>query len=104
MITQQNKDTLNEYANIKAEIKMLELKAEEINPIVLEIMRGAEVEEIEVGEHGKLSLASRRTWTYSKALQDAEKKLKEEKKVEERIGKADFTEKHYVIFKGNKEE
>tara|TARA_B110000503_G_C6886304_1_gene304862 strand:+ start:109 stop:417 length:309 start_codon:yes stop_codon:yes gene_type:complete len=101
MLTLQQKDTLNEYANIKQEIKMLEKKAEEINPVVLEIMRGAEVEEIAIGDMGKLSMASRRAWKYSTGTQDMEKLLKETKKEEEQTGRADYTEKHYVIFKGN---
>lgn len=103
MITQEQKDTLNEYAKIKSEIKLLEAKADELNPKVLEVMQTSEVEEIAIGDMGKLSLASRRTWKYSKNLQAAEKALKESKKIEEQTGKADYVEKHYVIFKGLKE-
>jgi hypothetical protein len=99
MIKEQEKDILQEYAKIKQEIKLLESKAEELNPKVLEVMRGAEVEEIEIGEIGKLSLGSRRTWKYSQKLQEKEKELKAEKKVEEQTGLADYQEKHYVIFK-----
>jgi len=104
MITQQQKDTLNVYAKIKGEIKLLESKADELNPLVLEVMQASEVEEIEIDEVGKLSLGSRRTWKYSQEVQDLEKTLKSEKKTEEQTGKADYSEKHYVIFSGNKNE
>lgn len=102
-MTQEQKDTLNKYAEIKADIKNLESKAEELNPQVLEIMQVQDVEELTLGDIGKLTLASRRTWKYSTATTAAEKALKETKKIEEQTGKADYTEKHYVIFKGNKE-
>lgn len=103
MITQQDKETLNIYANTKAEIKLLESRIEEIAPIVLGIMQGAEVEEINLEDKGKLSLSSRRIWTYSKKLQEEEKALKAEKKIEEQTGKADYKENHFVVFKGIKE-
>lgn len=99
MISKQNQDTLKEYANIKAEIKLLEKKAEEINPVVLDIMRKEELEEISIEDQGKLSLASRRTWKYSSDTQEKEKALKQIKKEEEQTGLADYSEKHYVIFK-----
>ncbi len=104
MITQEQKDTLNIYANIKSEIKMLETKAEEINPKVLEIMKEADVEEITLNNLGKLSLGSRRTYKYSTSIEEKEKEVKALKKEAEQTGKADYTEKHYVIFKGNKDE
>lgn len=99
MISQEQKDTLNEYAKIKAEIKLLEGKADELNPKVLEVMQLQDVEELTLGDVGKLILGSRRTWKYTKATSDLEKRVKEQKKIEEQTGKADYTEKHYVIFK-----
>lgn len=104
MINQEQKDQLNEYARIKSEIKLLESKADELNPLVLQVIQDAEVEEIEISDLGKLSLASRRTWKYSLETQELEKKLKSEKKLEEQTGKAEFLEKKYVIFKGLKED
>src|SRR4051812_43554782 len=99
MITTDQKEKLEKYAQVKEEIKTLETICEELNPEVLEIMRIQEVEEISIGDKGKLTLGERRTWTYSEDLQNAEKFLKEKRKTEERTGKADCTIKKYVIFK-----
>lgn len=99
MINQENKDVLNEYAKIKSEIKLLEAKADELNPRVLEVMQTLEVEEIAIGELGKVSLGSRRTWKYTTETLNLKKSFEEAKKFEEQTGKADYTEKHYVIFK-----
>lgn len=102
MLTIQQKNTIDEYAEVKSKIKELEAKADLLNPEVLEIMRTKDVEEI-VLETGKLTLGARRTWKYSSDIQSAEKFLKEKKKIEEQTGKADYEEKKYLIFKGNRE-
>lgn len=74
MITQENKDTLNSYAKLKNEIKFLETKAEELNPLVLDIMNENEVEEIAINELGKLCIGARRKWDYTVAVKELEKK------------------------------
>lgn len=104
MITPQQKDIINEYARIKSDIKLLEEKADELNPQVLEVMEANKVEEVEVSDLGKLSLGSRRTWKYSKEIQEEEAKVKEHKKLEEQTGEANYTEKSYIIFKVNKDD
>jgi hypothetical protein len=101
MITQQQKDTLNKYAEVKAEIKRLEVLADELNPQVLDVMQANELGEVDVAGLGKLSLGSRRTWKYSSKVKGMEESLKEQKTIEEQTGAADYTEKHYVLFKGN---
>lgn len=104
-MNEENKKKLEIYARLKQEIKALEEKADTLNPEVLEIMRTVGVEEVAIGDMGKITLGSRRTWKYSEKLQEAEKHLKSEKKIEEQTGLADYVEKHYVIFKqaGEKE-
>lgn len=104
MITQEQKDTLNEYAKIKSEIKLLEVKADELNPKALNIIQESGAKEVQIAELGKLSLASRRTWKYPKVILDMEDSLKAKKKEAEQRGTADYVEKHYLLFKGNKEE
>lgn len=103
-MTQDQKDVLNNYAEIKKEIKALEAKADLLNPQVLEVMRQQEAEEVTIGEMGKLSLGSRRTWKYSKFITEKEEDIKKAKKIEEQTGTADYVEKHYVIFTANKGE
>jgi len=103
MINQQQKDKLNEYAQIKKDIKILEAKAELLNPEILELMQENEVEEIAIGDMGKLSMSSRRNWKYPADVISWEEDLKAKKKEAEQRGTAQYTEKKYVIFKGNKE-
>lgn len=103
MITPEQKDILNDYAEIKKDIKLLELKADELNPQVLEIMRVSDVEEISLDNVGKLTIGERRTWKYSLDVENADKLLKKKKKIEEQTGKADCIIKHHVIFKELKE-
>lgn len=104
MINQQQKDIINEYARIKSDIKLLEEKADELNPQVLEAMGGNGIEEIEVSGLGKLSLGSRRTWKYTPQTIEEENSLKAAKREEEQTGEASYIEKHYVIFKANKDD
>jgi len=103
-MTQEQKDTLNEYARIKIDAGILDTKVEELKSQVLAIMEESGAEEIELADYGKLSIGSRRTYTYSKFIQDKDKDLKEAKKIEERTGSAEYQEKKFVLFKGLKEE
>jgi hypothetical protein len=98
MNTEQS-NVLKEYAVIKAEIKALEEKAETLNPSVLAIMQDADVEELTLTDLGKLTLGSRRAWTYPEPILEKEKALKAEKKEAEQLGTATYEEKQYVIFK-----
>ena len=95
----EQKDILNSYAELKLKAKELEAQIDELNPQVLEIMKESAVEEIEIGDLGKLTMASRRTWIYPEFIQLKEKELKAEKKEAEQTGTADYSEKHYVMFK-----
>ena len=103
MITNEQKDILNEYAKIKSEIKTLESMADLLNPKVLELMEESGAEEIAIGDMGKLSMGSRRNWKYTDKVKSLDEALKDQKKLEEQTGTAEYTEKKYVIFKGNKE-
>ena len=103
MINQQQKDQINKYAELKLAIKDLEKQASELNEEVCSILENNNLGEINLSL-GKLSLGSRRTWTYPKEIEDKEKSLKAEKKTAEQIGTADYVEKSYLLFKGNKDE
>lgn len=99
MITQEQKDILNEYAAIKKDIKFLEDKADALNPQVLDIMQVNDLGEVAISDIGKLSISSRRTWKYTQKTKELEQALKEEKAFEEQTGKADYSEKHFILFK-----
>lgn len=103
-MTPSQKQILQDYAELKLQIKELEEKADELNPQILELMQESEVEEIAIGDIGKVSLGSRRSWKYTVKVQEDEKALKELKKLEEQTGAADYTEKQYIIFKSKKDE
>ncbi len=102
MIKQTDKDLLESYATIKLEIKRLEEKADFLNPQILELMQENEIGEINIGDLGKLSIGSRRSYKYSQNVKEADAKLKELKKTEEQTGEATYTENFYPIFKGAK--
>lgn len=95
----EQKTILESYAELKLKAKEIEVQLDELNPQVLEIMKEDALEEVEVGDLGKLTMASRRTWTYPEVIQTKEKELNAEKKEAEQTGSADYTEKHYVLFK-----
>lgn len=103
-MTQEKKDILNDYAKIKLEIKLLEEKAELLNAQALEIIQEAGVEEIEVGDLGKLLIGKRRKWTFPKDVEDWRKDLKEKEKEAQQRGTATYIENAYIIFSKNKEE
>jgi predicted phage-related endonuclease len=93
------KETLNEYAEIKRQIKVLETRADELNPQILDYLKAEEVEEIELEDIGKITLAKRRSWTYTPETLELEKILKSTKKVEEQTGEASYIENAYILFK-----
>lgn len=101
-MNQQQKDTLNKYAELKKDIKLLEKQAEELNQEVLDILETEEVEEVSLSI-GKITLASRRTWKYSPEITQKEEDLKNEQKTAQQTGiGATYTEKSYVVFKQDK--
>lgn len=98
-----NKDKLRDYAELKIEIARLQEKADELNNEVLSMMQDNELEEIEINGLGKLSLGSRRKWTYPENISSLEDELKSKKKEAEQVGTASYVENFYCIFKQNKE-
>lgn len=97
MITNEQKDILNQYAQLKKDINVLDNKAEGLKEQVLEIMQDNEVGEIAIG-NDKLSIGSRRAWKYTPQVKELKKALDERKKYEEQTGVADYTENFYPIF------
>lgn len=98
-----DKDLLTQYAEIKKEIKMLESKLEEIQPEVMQSFIDNELEELELKGYGTFIVAKKRKYIYSPTVQHLEVDLKEQKKLEEQNGDADYVENPYLVFKGQKE-
>jgi len=93
-----NQALLKKYADLKNQIKALELEVDAIQP---EIMAGIEAQgadEVQT-DFGKFILGRRRTYTYPEALVVAETNLKADKKEAEATGSATYVEKPYLLFK-----
>jgi len=104
-MTSENKEKLNKYAEVKLEIKKLEEIIEELQPEVMSIVDDAGVEEVEIGDLGKLTKAFRRTWKYAPEIEAIKKEYDTKKKEAEQTGiGAEYTEKPYLLFKTNKED
>lgn len=92
-----NKQIIEEYAKIKSEIKLLEEKADALNPQILEMMQTEEVGEIDL-EVGKIIIKSRNKWKYTQETEDMEKKLKEKQTLEQQLGTASYVKNEYIQF------
>lgn len=93
-----NPELLKKYADLKVQIKALELEVDAIQP---EIMAGIEAQgadEVQT-DFGKFIIGKRRTYTYPAHLVTAEAAIKESKKEAEATGAATYVEKPYLLFK-----
>lgn len=93
----EHKKILEDYANIKKEMNVLENKADEMKIEVLQIMQENELGEVEIGLD-KISIGSRRSWIYPEELKAAEKELKSKQKESQQLGTASYKENFYPIF------
>jgi hypothetical protein len=96
-MNQEKKDILNKYVEIKKEINILSNIADELNKDVLEIMQSNDLGEITFG-NDKLSIGSRRSWSYTPLVKELKDSFEERKKYEERTGEATYVENFYPIF------
>jgi hypothetical protein len=99
---QTEKDILNKYAELKTAMKGMEAEEKLLKSEVLDIMLNNEVEQVELIDWGTLTLNSKRSWKYSPEVADMTTQLKEQKVEEERLGVAKYTENHFTVFKGIK--
>lgn len=93
-----DKDILKKYADIKNQIKLLELEADSLNPEIMAaiIASGADAAET---DFGTFTVGKRRTYTYPENLKNDEARLKEAKKEAEALGTATYIEKPYLVYK-----
>lgn len=95
-------DKLNKLAELRIAEREIKSKIEEILPSITE-----EIVDLDSGtalevSAGTFTVSKRRTYKYSKAVEEKERIYKEAKKQEERTGKAPYTESTSIIFKENK--
>lgn len=96
-ITQEQKEALLQYEELKLAIKDLEEKADKLKPVISPLFNDSEKIK---GVHGTFELKSRPKWTFSVNLQEEEKKLEAQKADE--IAKGIAVNKPIVYFEYRK--
>jgi regulator of replication initiation timing len=91
-----NKEILSRYAALKRDIAQAETELDELKPQVIEMMGDNDAIET---DFGTFSISKRRTWTYTPALTEKEKQLKVDKKLEEQLGTATYTEAPVLMYR-----
>jgi predicted phage-related endonuclease len=89
------------YADVKKQIKELTNQAKELENEIKEEMKIHELDKIK-SDWGTFSLSVRKTWTYSPAVDEIKKNLKEMQFEETENGKATCNEKEVLTFRGIK--
>lgn len=84
-------NTYEEYAIIEAKIKDLKNKQDEMRVKILDEMILNEQKKVETPV-GSFSLSQRKTWEYTKKVEEAKEKLDTLKAKEESTGEATFVE------------
>ena len=97
-----NKKKFEKYAQIKNQIRELQLEAKEIEKDVLNEMKKAGAEIVK-SDWGTFSIAKRKVWTYSPKVVDLTEKLRLLKKEEEEKGIASYTINEGIVFRPVKE-
>lgn len=93
-----NKENLDRYAELKAQIKDIESEIEELKPGILADMKAAEADKID-HEAGSFVITKKKSWKFSDkvdAMKDAVKNLEADEKAD---GTATFEETEILMFK-----
>lgn len=90
-------DKYREYADIKREIKFLELREAALKEAIIADLSSQKLSKVE-GEFGKLTVAVRKVWIYSKKLTKLKEDLKLKEYEEQEKGVAKAKESPYLKF------
>jgi len=94
------KDKMQKYANLKAQIKLLETEVDEMKSIILEAVQElAPVDGVVETDFGTFTSVPKRKYTYSEDTVSLEKKVKELKADEEATGVATYVINPYLLYK-----
>lgn len=93
-----DKDTFQQYAKIKKQIKELTQQAKELEPELTESMLEAGADKVKT-EFGSFTIVVRKKYEYSDKVKELESSVKELKKVEEQSGIAEATESKSLMFR-----
>jgi len=96
------KETLELYASLKAQISELEAQVDELKPQIVEYMLLSEAEKIELKGFGNFTLEKRRTWTFSPEVESMRADIKEAEGKEKAEGKASYNEVPVLKYNASK--
>ena len=91
-------DALTEYIKVTSQLKELDSKKKELASALIDQFNEDKVDQVTT-EIGTLTLAHRKSYTYSDVIADMADELKIKKKLEEQTGKAVFKEKPYLMWR-----
>jgi len=92
-----NKEKLLLYADIRDQMNSLQKQEAEVKAEIEQEMESEEVDKVETS-FGSFSHLTRTTYEYSDKVKEIDVELKQEKRREEKSGKATSTKKKYLRF------
>lgn len=102
-ITQEQKQALSEYAELKIQTKNAEARMKELQPLIVGAMQHEGIDKIPTSK-GSFTLQARKTWTYSGVVEELKANLDARKEQEEADGTASYKEAPVLQFRESKEE
>lgn len=97
-----NVDTFNRYCDLLDSKRELEKQIDGMKAEIVIEMDKAGKDEVEIGDRGVITMASRRTYKYAPAIVKMEEDLKQAKVEAEAKGEAVPSETRYPVFKAKK--
>jgi len=97
LATKISEKTLEEYAILDAQIKVLNDQKDKLREDIIKDMQNAEETSV-ASSYGKFTIATVKTWTYSPKVTELEEKFKAQKATEQSTGEATFEEKPSLRF------
>lgn len=98
------KKLLMEYALLESQYRALEQKRDALRENIVKMFHKEGVDKLEDPTLGMFTIGRRTSWTYTKAVQKIEEKLKIAKKTEQQKGLAKASDTEYLLYKEPKVE
>jgi hypothetical protein len=93
-----NKENLNRYAELKAQIKALEAEVDDLKPGILAEMKASEADKVD-HDAGTFTVSRRKSWTFTPKVESIRESLKTAEADEKADGSATFEETEFLLFK-----
>ncbi len=97
-----NNQILKQYAEIRQQIKSLEILEDSMREQILSTMQKEHQSKVE-SDIGSFTVATRLKWVYTAKVKKLEDAVKIEKTKEQEKGMAQAEETNYLVFKSNQE-